>query len=408
MEKQINIDTDALKAAAPIIDYIKKYYPDKIKIERETNTTATAKCIFHQEDTASLTFFSNGSWKCFGCGEHGDLITLVQKIENIDFQSACVKIANNVGFPIAYVNVNPAWEKYKDNLDDHTRRYWVNLHNDPAQVAMNYLKNERHLSDDTITKFRLGFTDYEEYKFRNDIGNISYKIAFPILEHKRYRPKCVGMAYRGLTDDKPKYVNDHNQVGVNGQDPALSGVFVKGNMLYGLAQAYNGIAKFKFVFVTEGYFDVLSMHQAGFTNTVAIMGTSFTEAQMSTLYSLTNNLYLLLDNDKAGHEAINKYIPILVSYGFNVMICNNKNNPYKDPDQICIGYNYDFHRLYNLFNSNAIDAVHYLIQNETEQFLSVVSKERIKVCDTLQPIIDSVKNPATRMAYQIELNKIIS
>jgi len=124
-----------------IIPYIKIHYKNKIKIERENNTIAFAKCIFHEEDTASLAIYANGTYKCFGCGAHGDIISLVQSIENLDFQSACLLIANNIGYKIEEINVNPEWEKYKDELDNHSRRYWLNLQRNAE--ALNYLINIR-------------------------------------------------------------------------------------------------------------------------------------------------------------------------------------------------------------------------------------------------------------------------
>ena len=152
-------------------------------------------------------------------------------------------IGDNVGYDVVLEEPNPLFESYKDNLDNHTRRYWVNLQNNES--ALKYLMHERGISKEMINLFRLGFTDAEEYKYRTDMGNISNKIVFPILEPKRRKPKCVGMAYRGLTNDKPKYINDVNQDGREGQDPNLTGVFVKGDLLYGMSFAYDSIAKKK-------------------------------------------------------------------------------------------------------------------------------------------------------------------
>lgn len=398
---QIEIDTQELKAMAPLIPYIKTYYKDKIIIERENGNIAFAKCIFHDENTASLAFYNNGTYKCFGCGEHGDIITLVQKMENLDFQSACIHIANRVGYKIKEVQVNQAWEQYKDMLDGYTKRYWANLQNNPD--ALNYLINVRGLTPDTINKFRLGLTDYEEYKYRNDMPNISNRIVFPILEHKKFNPKCVGMAYRGLKDEKPKYINDHNQTGQNGQNPALTGVFTKGNMLYGLAQSYYSITKNNFAFVVEGYFDVLAMHQSGFTNTVGIMGTSFTEEQVKEIRKATNNIFMILDSDDAGTNATNKYIAELVKYDIRPVICIL--GKYKDPDEMCKALEYNNTKVYNFINTHMQDGVHSLIVNQLAHYKSVVSSERIKAFTKLYPVISTIPNPALREAYFKEIEK---
>ena len=397
----VDIDTQELKAMAPIIPYIKTYYKNKIIIERENDNIAVAKCIFHDENTASLVFYSNGTYKCFGCGEYGDIITLVQKIEGLDFQSACILIANNVGYQIKELKVNQAWEQYKDVLDNHTRRYWANLQNNAE--ALNYLINIRKISPDMINKFRLGFTDNEEYLYRQDMNNIANRIVFPILEHKKFKPKCVGMAYRGLKDEKPKYVNDHNQNGINGQNPALKGVFIKGNMLYGLAQAYQSIVRNKFVFVVEGYFDVIAMHQAGFENTVGLMGTSFTEEQIKAIRNVTNNVFLLLDNDNAGQNATEKYIVELLKYDIRPIICVL--DGFNDPDEMCKAFDFDNRKIYQFIMDHMRDGVHSVIASVLDKYKSVVSQERIKAFTKLYPIISSIPNSAIREAYLKEIDK---
>ena len=397
----VDIDTQELKSAAPIIPYIKKFYKNRIVLEKESDTVSFAKCVFHEENTASLAIYSNGTYKCFGCGEHGDLITLVQKMENLDFQSACRLIANNVGYKLREVNVNPAWEQYKDELDNHCRRYWLNLQHNAD--ALNYLINIRKVTPEMINTFRLGLTYNEEYKYRNDMQNISGRIVFPILEHKKIKPKCVGMAYRGLNDEKPKYINDHNQCGREGQRPELNGVFTKGNMLYGYAQAYKQIVTDNFVFVTEGYFDVISMHQSGFTNTVAIMGTSFTEEQMNEIKKLTDNVFLLLDNDSAGNNATEKYILELVKHDLKVIICTIKD--YKDPDEMCKAFNFNQRDIYSFIMNNSIDGVYYIISNKLNKFKTIISKERVKTFSSLYEIINTIPNQSMRIAYLKEIEK---
>lgn len=396
----IDINTQELKSMAPIIDYVKTFYKDKIHIERENSDVVFAKCIFHEEKTASLAIFANGTYKCFGCGEHGDLITLVQKIEQTDFQNACMIIANNVGYKVNYINTNPAWEAYKDKMDNLNRQYWINLQNSPQ--ALDYLINKRRVTSETINEFRLGFTGNDTWK-NSSTANIANRIVFPILEHHRIKPKCVGMAYKALNDEKPKYINDRNQDGREGQDPALNGVFIKGNMLYGLAQAYQAITKFNFAFVVEGYFDVISMHQSGFKNTVGIMGTSFTEEQISTLAKLTKNVFLLLDSDSAGIQASKKHIIELLKHDIQVTICLF--NEYKDPDEICKAFDFDNNKIYDFISSHMKDAVHYLIMSEIEPFKDMVSRERVKMFNHLFQIIDCIPNRASKMAYLKEIEK---
>lgn len=397
----MDINTDELKAYAPIIPYVKKFYKDKIHIVRETNNVAFASCIWHSEKTASLAFFSNGSYKCFGCGEHGDVITLTQSIENLGFQEACKMIGDNVGYDIVLEEPNPLFESYKDTLDNHTRRYWNNLQNNGD--ALKYLLCKRGISKEMIDLFRLGFTDSEEYKYRTDIGGISSKIVFPILEHRRRNPKCVGMAYRGLTDEKPKYINDVNQYGRDGQNPQLAGVFIKGDLLYGLPLAYEGIAKNNHIILVEGYLDVISLHQAGITNAVGSMGTSITENQIKAICNVTSNVLLFLDSDKAGTSAMLKSIKDLYAAGLNVAVCLLDNN--MDPADLCKSLDFNNMTIRMEMKNHTKQGIELVVNNAVERYENIATTERTKALRNAMPIIESVQDPAIKELYKSKLFK---
>ena len=396
-----DIDTDELKSFAPIIPYVKKHYSDRIHITRESNKVAFCNCIWHQENTGSLAFFANGTYKCFGCGVHGDIITLVQTLENLSFQEACKVIGDNVGYEIVLEEPNPVFEQYKDILDNHTRRYWCNLQKDGE--ALRYLLFKREISKEMIDLFRLGLTDKEEYRYRQDIGCISNKIVFPILEHKRNNPKCVGMAYRGLTDEKPKYINDLNQDGREGQNPQLAGVFIKGNMLYGLPMAYKSIKQMNHAILTEGYFDVIAMHQSGFTNTVGSMGTSITETQVHELSKLTNNVLLFLDGDKAGTDAMMKSIGNLYAANLNVAVCILDSN--MDPDDLCRYYKHDFNAINSEIKRHTMQGIEMVLDKTVKRYENIATQERIKAINIAMPIINAVQNPDIRDLYKQTLFK---
>lgn len=397
----VDIDTEELKSYAPIIPYVRQHYGNRIPFVKYSDNLALAKCIWHKEDTASLTFFANGTYKCFGCGEHGDVITLTQKLENLTFQEACKMIGDNVGYSITLEEPNPLWENYKDQMDNHNRRYWINLQNNGD--ALKYLICERGITKENIDLFRLGFTDENEYRYRTDIGNISSKIVFPILEHKRRNPKCVGMAYRGFTNEKPKYINDANQEGKDNQNPQLAGVFIKGNYLYGMPLAYKGIAQQGNVILVEGYFDVISMHQAGFTNTVGVMGTSITENQISEIVKVTKNVLLFLDGDKAGSNAMIKSIASLYKAGLNVVICALDNN--LDPADLCLQNDFDHDVIARIIKQYTKQSIDIVIDNAVERYQSMVSIERIRAVRLAMPIIECIENKSIQDLYKAMLFK---
>ncbi len=396
-----DIDTDELKAYAPIIPYVKQFYKDRIHIVKETHNVAFAPCIWHSEKTASLAFFANGSYKCFGCGEHGDIITLVQNMENLTFQEACKMIGDNVGYEVILEEPNPVFEAYKDTLDNHTRRYWHNLQNNGE--ALRYLLCERGISKEMIDLFRLGYTDQAEYKYRTDMGNISSKIVFPILEHKRRKPKCVGMAYRGLTDEKPKYINDVNQDGREGQDPQLAGVFVKGDLLYGMSLAYEGIAKNNYLILVEGYFDVISLHQAGITNVVGSMGTSITENQINAISKVTKNVLLFLDGDNAGTSAMLKTIKDLYTAGISVATCILENN--MDPADLCKTLNFDNNAIRMEIKNHTKQGIELVVNHAVERYENIATTERTRALRAAMPVIESVQDSAIRELYKSKLYK---
>lgn len=396
------IDTNELKAHAPLIPYIQQHYSDKIHIEKITNGTAFAKCLWHEENTPSLAFFANGTYKCFGgCGAHGDIITLVQSLENVSFEEACKIIGDNVGYEVVLEEPNPAWEAYKNTLDNHCRRYWNILQNTPD--ALNYVLNVRGISPDMIDRFRLGLTPQDEYRYRTDTGNISNRIVFPILEHKRKNPKCVGMAYRSLTDEKPKYVNDANQEGRENQDPNLAGVFIKGNMLYGLHQAYDGIKQFQYAVLTEGYFDVIALHQTGITNAICTMGTSITPAQIEALSKITKNVMLLYDGDRAGIDGMVRCIKALYAAKFNVVVCVLDGG--QDPADLCKALKFDYLKVSAEIKRHTQQSIDFVINKILMSYDSVVTKERIKALQLGLPLIELIGDPAIKKIFESQLYK---
>lgn len=391
-----DIDTAALKAVAPLIPYIEEHYKDRITIERRTKGTVFAKCLWHEENTASLAFFDNGTYKCFGgCGAHGDIISLVQYLENVTFEEACKIIGDNVGYEVILEPPNPFYEAYKDEMDNHSRRYWNNLQKTPD--ALNYLMNVRGILPDFINMFRLGFTDAEEYKYRT-LGGISSRISFPILEHKRKNPKCIGMAYRSITDEQPKYLNDPNQDGREGQNKDCAGVFIKGDILYGLPMAYEGIKKFGYVIITEGYFDVISLHQSIYSNAVSTMGTSLTDQHIKTLSRVTSNVLLMYDSDSAGLNGMFKSIMKLFSSGINVAVCVFESG--KDPADVCKAAGFSYHKVTSMINANTMHGIDFCIDRAVKKYEAVSMKERMRAIEQLGPIIDSVQSEMVRDMYK--------
>lgn len=398
----MDIDIEALKQAAPIIDYVNKFYSNAIHFVEQSSNCYKAYCIWHQDgDSPSLVFFANGTYKCYGCGAHGDVISFVQDMENVSFLEACKIIGDNIGYEIILTPPNPFHEKYKDWLDSNSRRYWYNFQLN--SFAQQYMMVERGLTKQTLDSFRIGMTDANEYKYRKDIGGISARISFPILENKIHNPKCIGMGYRTLKNENPKYINDCNQEGKKNQDVNVAGVFIKGNVLYGYPMASQAIRKKEFAILTEGYIDVLSMHQAGFTNTISAMGTAITEAQVLLLKKITKSVLLILDSDKAGINAMLRTLPLLFKHGFNVVICTL--NKGMDPADLCLKYQFDYAKIYKDISENSISAENFLINTSVSKYESFVVAERKKVLQNISSIIDNLENEKEKEVFMNMLYK---
>lgn len=392
-----SIPVDEIKSRANLIEYISKHYPD-IKMKRSGNVFI-ARCPFHNEETGSFAMWNNGTYKCFGCHEHGDVITFVQKMENIGFREACKMVAENVGVSYVLEKPNPTHEAYKDMMNDYNRRYWKALKVEP--VALSYLKDNRKLTDETIDKFRIGYVPMDEYKVRTDMGNISGRIAYPILEHKDIKyAKCVGMGYRALGDVTPKYINDKNKDQVG--DP-LNGVFIKGNSLYGYPFAYKEIKKLGYGIITEGYMDVISMHQAGIENVVGSLGTAITEVQADILRSLTDTLVMFLDGDGPGVTNMVRVLPMLLSKGFKVKMMLARNN--MDPADICVKFEFDKQAIESYIACNTVDAVQYVITEAASQYERIVIDAKRDALNKVGNILNSLSNDLDKDLYKSILYK---
>jgi DNA primase len=396
------IPIDEIKSSVKIWDIIEKYYQDEIKL-RKSGDVYKGYCPFHKHnfDTPSFVVWpKTNKWHCFTDGEGGDVIDFLMKKENLEFKEACKMGADEAGIAYEIVPPNKEHEAYKDRMDEHSRRYWRNLQQSPE--ALHYLMNQRKLTQATINQFRLGLVPVDEYKVRTDMGGISGRIAFPILESKDIKyAKCIGMGYRQFDpkDTGPKYINDKNRT--DDRDP-LKGVFIKGETLYGYPWAHQTIRKNNFAIVVEGYIDVISMHQAGLTNTVGCLGTALTEHQMDTIRKMTRNIILFLDGDKAGIDNMLKVLPQLFEKDFNVLIMIAENN--MDAADVCLWKNFDGNAIRQYITDNAKAAMSVVIERETKAYEQIVIRERLKAVRAVSALIEKIP-AAERKVYEDLLYK---
>ena len=325
-----------------IVDVISSY----LKLQKK-GSSYFGLCPFHNEKSPSFSVSpSKQMYYCFGCGAGGNVLTFIMEYENYSFPEALKYLADRVGVELPQQEMSEEMKRQQDLrsriLDINkmaARYYYYQLRSDSGNQAMNYLKG-RKLSEETIHKFGLGYsTKYgndlyrylkskgisDELLAQSGLMNVDEKkgmydkfwnrVIFPIMD---VNGRVIGFGGRVMGDGKPKYLNSPE-----------TKVFDKSRNLYGLNIART--SRKKYMLVCEGYMDVISMHQAGFTNAVASLGTALTSQHASLLKRYTDEVILTYDSDEAGVKAALRAIPLLKEAGVSTKVLSML--PYKDPDE---------------------------------------------------------------------------
>ena len=346
-----------------IVDVIGSY----VKLTKK-GSTYFGLCPFHNEKTPSFSVTDNGNkqmYYCFGCHKGGTVLTFIMQYENVSYTDALKTLADRAGIALPkpdYSKEQEALSRKKDailEVNKEAAKYFYHLlKSERGKNALKYL-TDRGLSDETIRSFGLGYSDkyrddlYQYMKnkgFTDDIlkesGLFSIKetdthdyfwnrVMFPIMD---VRSKVIAFGGRVMGEGEPKYLNSPETI-----------CFNKRKTLYGLHAAKKH--KGKELILCEGYMDVISLHQAGFTNAVASLGTALTEGHADILKRYTGNVVISYDSDTAGRDAALRAIPKLREAGLSVKVLDL--SPYKDPDELIKAEGTDFfkERLKNAKNS---------------------------------------------------------
>ena len=325
-----------------IVDVISQY----VKLTRR-GSSYFGLCPFHNEKTPSFSVTpSKQMYYCFGCGAGGNVYNFIMEYENYSFGEALSHLADRAGVELPKIEYSrEAREKAEQraNLLEINKLaaqyFYYQLRREGGKTAYGYLTG-RGLSEETIRKFGLGYSDkYSDdlYKYLKGKGysdellresglfNVDERrgmydkfwnrVIFPIMDVNN---RVIGFGGRVMGDGKPKYLNSPE-----------TKIFDKSRNLYGLNFART--SREKYMLICEGYVDVIAMHQAGFTNAVASLGTAFTSQHAMLLKRYTDQVVLTYDSDGAGVKAALRAIPILKEVGMSIKVLNMK--PYKDPDE---------------------------------------------------------------------------
>ncbi|OQY10683.1 MAG: hypothetical protein B6I28_00385 [Fusobacteriia bacterium 4572_132] len=380
------------------VKMIEKYLPN-VKVYKSSSTNKM-KCPFHTSDktedgiekTPSLLLNDDNSYYCFGCGAYGQIYEILEKKLEIPRLNAIKILANELNLKLEFGHKDSQeFINYKKEKDKQKDRYFNNLKTN--KKALHYLVKNRRIEVDTIKKFTLGFVSEDEFEHRDDLSNIINRISFPIYETKRNSPSTLGLGY-GIIEkgDNVKYINDENK------EP----FFIKSQLLYGYNLAYEEIKKNNEVIITEGYFDVISMHQAGFTNTVGTMTNKISDYQLNLLSRITDNITLFYDGDSPGIDATIKVIPKLYRFGFNVSVIIIDGY---DPDDYCKKHDFNHEKIKKEFRLKKEVGIQRIINIETNEFQRYIFNKRTEIINKISPLINSVNDETLKKVYEKELMK---
>ncbi len=322
-----------------IVDVISGY----IKLKKN-GSSYVGLCPFHNEKSPSFSVSgSRQLYHCFGCGAGGNVVTFVMEYEKFTFPEAVKLLADRVNMELPEVEYNEQERRergIRDKLLEINKLaatyYYKQLRTEHGKLGLDYLK-KRGLSDETIQRFGLGYSAQgssiyrylKEQGYDDDIlkesGLFSYergindkffnRVMFPIMDINN---KVIGFGGRVMGDAKPKYLNSPE-----------TKLFDKSRNLYGLNIAR--ASRKDNLIICEGYMDVISLHQAGFNQAVASLGTALTPGQARLMKRYTDNVLITYDSDEAGIKAAMRAIPILKEAGLSTKVINMQ--PYKDPDE---------------------------------------------------------------------------
>lgn len=333
---------EQVRSANDIVNVISDY----VRLQKK-GSTHFGLCPFHNEKTPSFSV-SQGKqmYYCFGCGAGGNVITFLMQYENYTFQEALQALAQRAGIELPKQEMSEGARREADRRarilevnKTAAKYFYAQLRMEQGQNAMQYFV-KRGLAPGTLKKFGLGYANkfsddlyrylrqqgYED-ELLKDSGLVTIdeqrggrdkfwnRVMYPIMDVNN---RVIGFGGRVMGEGEPKYLNSPETM-----------IFDKSRNLYGLNFARS--TRKHYILLCEGYMDVIALHQAGFDNAVASLGTSFTTGHANLLKRYTKEVYCTFDSDGAGVKAALRAIPLLKEAGITAKIV--KMRPYKDPDE---------------------------------------------------------------------------
>lgn len=409
--EQLRANTDIESVISPYVNL------------RRRGKNLVGLCPFHNEKTPSFTVYpENGSFYCFGCGVGGDVITFVRRMENLDYMEAVKQLADRAGMALPEDGYDDTLAKKRTAVLAANRAaakfFHSQLFTDRGRHALNYFL-DRGLTMETIRHFGLGFAPDDWRTLKNHLneqgfddillesanllrrsdknGKVSYydnfrnRVMFPIIDP---RGNVIAFGGRVLDDSKPKYINTSDTL-----------VYKKSNGVFALNFAKNG--NDGKLIIAEGYMDVIALHQAGFTNAVACLGTALTKEQANLLSRYANEIILSYDADEAGQKATARALGIFGTTGMEIKVLRLTGG--KDPDEII--KKYGAQRFRDIINGAANDTEYRLIRARQGIDLST-DDGKVKYLSAATEVLAGIPSPvevdvyASRLANELGVDKL--
>lgn len=386
--------TNEIQNRCDIVEVISKY----VQLSKR-GKNYFGLCPFHDDHNASMSVSPDKQiYKCFSCGESGNVFTFVAKYNNISFHEAVILLGKEKGYDLQDTISNVVQDKHTKDYEIYDyacKIYQNNLYTSSGKSAIEYLTN-RKIDKDTIKKFKIGLslnksiiTEYLVNKnyditrlidlgLTNDRSQDKFlnRIMFPLFDLKGRVVAFSGRIYNTKSDSK--YINTME-----------TDIFKKGNLLYNYHNAKDSLKKTDYVIVMEGFMDVIRASTIGVNNCVATMGTAFTKEHIELLRKMTDNIILCFDGDKAGEDATVSSLKMLEDNGITPRIIRLPED--LDPDEYILKYGSDSFK-YQI--ENTITPIEFKMQilkgNKNLNDLTDISKYIDEAISELVKVEDSI------------------
>jgi len=398
-----------LKSRTDIVDVISSY----VHLKR-TGRNMQGLCPFHNEDTPSFSVSpEKNMFHCFGCKASGDVITFIMRIENIEYLEAIRLLAQRAGLEIPESSArDEGISKLKNRIYEANREaarfYNQQLYTQQGAKALKYLYS-RGLTDTAIRHFGLGYSPPSRFELLNHLKSKGFKedelvkanlankskngngyydsfsdrVMFPIID---LRGNVIAFGGRVMAADiQPKYLNTSD-----------TPVFSKKNNIYALNFAKKKIRNDRIILV-EGYMDVIAMHNAGFEETVATLGTALTKEQAKIISRYCKEIVICYDSDNAGQQATERAIDIFRSVGLNIKILTVPNG--KDPDEFMKTYGDEGHSRFSYLLSKCGNDIEYRINKLRSRYDTDDTEQKVQFLTECAKLFASIENTIERDAY---------